>query len=201
MPEGILKNFDISGKIKDILNNHSIKMPEEFEYFAQKEEEKPKKVSPKKEQEAIEYAQELKAIKDKESPTEEDVKRAKELKRKIERIYSKETLTKILERGSILEFIKKLEEETHQKIEDASYIHSQPDGTLAGQVQLEDGRWVPFQGDKLLETIEEKKIKYASNIHSQPDGTLAGQVQLEDGRWVNFFWDGTELKITKKYQY
>jgi hypothetical protein len=35
-----------------------------------------------------------------------------------------------------------------QEIRGADYIHSQPDGTLAGKVQLADGRYVNFFWDK-----------------------------------------------------
>ena len=116
-------------------------MPEEFEYFTKEKEEK--EVSPGKHQEAIKYAQELKDIKNKEFPTEEDLKRAEELTKKIEMIYSAKTL----ERGSILKFIKKLEEKIQQEIKDAFDIHTQPDGTLAGIVKLEDDRWLNFFWD------------------------------------------------------
>jgi len=83
-------------------------------------------------------------------------------------------------RGEILDFLLEMEKIHGIKIKDADYIHSQPNGTLAGRVLLSDGRVVLFQGDKLLERIGEEEIKDAENIHSQPDGTLAGKVLLSD---------------------
>jgi len=119
--------------------------------------------------------------------------------KEIEKIFessSKETFT----RGEILDFLLEMEKIHKIKIINAWDIHSLPDGTLAGVVrfsELRNGkkvtRWVPFQGDKLLERIGGKEIIYAWNIHSQPDGTLAGKVQLSDGREVRFFWDGKRV--------
>jgi MoxR-like ATPase len=110
----------------------------------------------------------------------------KELLRKIRiKIFespSKETM----KRGEILDFLLRMERIHGIEIKDVLDIHSQPDGTLFGKVQLSDGRWVLFKGYELLENIGGKKIQNAKDIHLQPDGTLAGRVQLSDGRWVPF---------------
>jgi hypothetical protein len=70
-------------------------MLEKFEqHFAQikEKEEKPKEVSPKLYQRAIEYAKRIKEIRKKETPTEEDLKEVKRLLKKIERIFLPEEL-------------------------------------------------------------------------------------------------------------
>ena len=61
----------------------------EPQFFAQGKKEKPE-VSPEKTQKAIEYAKEIKEIKNKEFPTPEDKERLLELIEKIKRIYSPE---------------------------------------------------------------------------------------------------------------
>ena len=63
----------------------------EPQFFAQGKKEKPE-VSPEKTQKAIEYAKEIKEIKNKEFPTPEDKERLLELIEKIERIYSPEKI-------------------------------------------------------------------------------------------------------------
>ncbi len=56
-----------------------------------------------------------------------------------------------LKRGIIIEHIENLEKISGKKIIDADYIHSQPDGTLAGRVMLEDEIWIHFfwDGEKI----------------------------------------------------
>jgi uncharacterized protein with von Willebrand factor type A (vWA) domain len=68
--------------------------PESKKQFSvqKNKEEKPKEVSPKLYQRAIEYAKRIKEIRKKETPTEEDLKEVKRLLKKIEIIFSPEEL-------------------------------------------------------------------------------------------------------------
>jgi len=75
-----------------------------------------------------------------------------------------------------------------QALKDCYYIHTAPDGELAGLVVLSDGRYVPFKGDTLIEKIGGKKVKNCAGIHTAPDGELLGKVKLEDGQWVSLFF-------------
>jgi hypothetical protein len=63
-----------------------------------------------------------------------------------------------------------------------------PDGELVGQVELSDGRYVPFKDDTLIEKIGGKEVKSCDNIHTAPDSELLGKVKLEDGQWVSLFF-------------
>jgi hypothetical protein len=170
-------------------------MSEAFkQHFAKTPEQKsPKQI---KREKGSALAEEIKKIQ--ERMTIEGYQRIIELTQEITEIFES------LMRGEILDFLLEMEKIHGIKIKDAKDIHSQPDGTLAGLVQLSNGRWVPFQGDKLLKMIGGEEIKSAGNIHSQPDGTLAGVVQLSNGRWVFFQGDkllekigGEEIKDVK----
>ena len=88
--------------------------------------------------------------------------------------------------GEVFDYLRELEKKLSITIEDASDIHSQPDGSLAGRVLIA-GHWLPFKGDTLITTIAGQKIEDASFIHSQPDGSLAGRVQIA-GQLHYFFW-------------
>ena len=91
--------------------------------------------------------------------------------------------------GEVFDFIMELREKTNEDIHDADDIHFQPDGTLAGRVQVGE-IWYPFQGNELIKTIGNETIENSANIHTRPDGTLAGRVQV-DGKWYPF--QGNEL--------
>jgi hypothetical protein len=73
-----------------------------------------------------------------------------------------------------------------------------PSGMLAGIVELEDGRKVPFRGDALIERIGEKRVIDVNplDFHYLSDGTLVGLVKLE-GReeWSLFKGDAIMEEI------
>jgi len=91
--------------------------------------------------------------------------------------------------GEVYDFIMELREETNEDIHDADDIHFQPDGTLAGRVLL-TGVWYPFQGKKLIRTVDKIVIQNSDCIHTQPNGILAGRV-LVGSKWYPF--QGNEL--------
>ena len=172
-------------------------MSESFEQHFAQTPKKPKSLEQIKEEKALKLVEEIKKIEErmkKEGETPEGYQRMTELLKKITEIFESSS-EETFERGEILDFLLEMEKIHKIEIKDARDIHSQPDGTLAGRVQLFDDRIVPFQGDKLLENIGGKEIKNTSDIHSQPDGTLAGMVQLSNNRWVHFFWDGERVYV------
>ena len=174
-------------------------MPESREKPFPPEQNKPKSPEQIKEEKGLALAQEINEIKQrmaKEGKTSEGFQRIIELAKKIEKIYREKELT--FRRGEVIDHLLNLEKISSVEIKDAFNIYRQPDGTLAGSVKLEDGRWVPFTGDKLLEKISGKEIKDVKHIYTQPDGTLAGKVELEDGRWVPFTGDKLLEKISGK---
>jgi flagellar motility protein MotE (MotC chaperone) len=120
-----------------------------LKHFEEPSDREPKGQESSKEGEGLELAKEIKRIKEKisrgEEETEEGYLRIIELAKQIEKLFSPEMQ---LEAGVVIDVIEKLEKNTGQKIRDAADIHSQPDGTLAGAVQLADGRWVNFFWDK-----------------------------------------------------
>ena len=71
---------------------------------------------------------------------------------------------------------------------DSDSLAMTPDGELAGRVELEDGRCIPFKGDTLIEQIGGKEVKYCADIHTAPDGELLGKVEVEDGLRVSLFF-------------
>ena len=95
--------------------------------------------------------------------------------------------------GEVFDYLRELEKKYSTTIESASNIHSQPDGSLAGQVKIA-GRWLLFKGDTLITTIAGQKIEDASDIHSQPDGSLAGRVKIA-GQLHYFFWHDEKRSV------
>ena len=172
-------------------------MSESFEQYFAQTPKKPKSPEQIKEERALKWAEEIKKIKErmkKEGETPEGYQRMTELLKKITKIFESSS-EETFERGEIINLLLEMEKIHKIEIKNAYYIHTQPDGTLAGVVELSDGRRVPFQGDKLLENIGGKEIKDADGIHTQPDGTLDGWVKLPDNRWVRFFWDGERVYV------
>ncbi|MDZ4205749.1 MAG: hypothetical protein U1C12_00825, partial [Patescibacteria group bacterium] len=98
-----------------------------------------------------------------------DLTEIKKLQAEWEVVY-RELLGKLGEffPGELYDFLFELRAKTVKNIESTSNIHTQPDGTLAGQVHV-GGKWLPFKGDTLIETIGGKEIKDAKDIHTQPD--------------------------------
>ena len=90
-------------------------------------------------------------------------------------------------KGEIYDFILDLRSKTKKNITDVNNIHTQPNGTLAGRVKV-NGKYLPFTGDALIETIAGKAIQDTINIHTQPNGTLAGTVKV-DGIYLPFTGD------------
>jgi hypothetical protein len=74
---------------------------------------------------------------------------------------------------------------TGREIEWANFIHTKPDGTLAGAVKV-GGKTLPFEGNTLITHIAGRVIEEADDIHTQTDGTLAGKVQV-GGVQRNFY--------------
>src|SRR3989338_4973297 len=81
-----------------------------------------------------------------------DLVKARVLKNRWEKKYDllRQNLGEFLT-GEVFDFIIELREKTNEDIHDADHIHFQPDGTLAGQVQL-GGIWYPFPGHELIKT-------------------------------------------------
>ena len=75
----------------------------------------------------------------------------------------------------------KIEKAIGEKIQDCYDIHTQPNGDLAGRVQI-NGIWYPFAGGKVIKKIRGEKIEFCDNIHTQANGDLAGRVQ------INLIW-------------
>jgi hypothetical protein len=124
-------------------------MPESFEkHFAQKKEKKsPEQI---KEEKALALAEEIGAIRkrmEKEGKTIEGYQRITEIIKEITKIFESSPKETFMERGEILDFLLEMEKIHKREIKDAWDIRSQPDGTLAGRVQLSDGRWVNFFWD------------------------------------------------------
>ncbi len=67
------------------------------------------------------------------------------------------------------------------------YFNILPDGTLAGQVEI-NGKWLPFKGDKLIKTIGGKEVEFTQNIQVLPNGDLAGEMAI-NGKWFPFKGD------------
>jgi len=124
-------------------------MPEVFEKYFAKTPEEPKSPEQIKEEKALELAEEIEKIQErmeKEGETIEGYQRIIEIIKEITKIFessSKETFMK----GEILDFLLEMEKIHKREIKEAWGIHSQPDGTLAGMVQLSDDRWVDFFWD------------------------------------------------------
>ena len=130
-------------------------MPEAFEkHFAKTpEQNKPKSPEQIKEEKALKLAEEIKEIQERmeeEGETVEDYQRIIELAKKIEKIYREKELT--FRRGEVIDHLLNLEKISSVEIKDAFNIYRQPDGTLAGRVELEDGRFVNFfwDGERLI---------------------------------------------------
>ena len=79
--------------------------------------------------------------------------------------------------GEVYDFIMELRDETNEEIQSCANIHFQPNGNLAGRVQI-NGVWYPFHGNEIIETIVGEKIEDCYNIHTQPNNDLAGRVQI-----------------------
>jgi len=113
-------------------------MPKSFEQHFAKQSEEEKSPEQIKKEKGLALAQEIKEIQErmeKEGKTIEGYKRITEIIKQITKIFessSKETFM----RGEILDFLLEMEKIHGIKIKYASDIHSQPDGTLAGAVQL-----------------------------------------------------------------
>ncbi|MEM2987683.1 MAG: hypothetical protein QXK26_01410 [Candidatus Bathyarchaeia archaeon] len=83
----------------------------------------------------------------------------------------------------VFDHLLKLREKTGKDIVDVDNVTKSPDGTLIGRVLIK-GKWFPFKGDTIIETIAEKEFEYVDDIHSQPDGTLVGIVDIEGERFI-----------------
>ncbi|PIR55333.1 hypothetical protein COU74_01545, partial [Candidatus Peregrinibacteria bacterium CG10_big_fil_rev_8_21_14_0_10_36_19] len=70
-----------------------------------------------------------------------------------------------------------------QAIMDVGYIDFR-EGKLYGEVKLENGRWLPVNGDKLVTAIEGQAIEDVGYIDFR-EGKPYGEVKLEDGNIVN----------------
>ncbi|MBO3798173.1 MAG: hypothetical protein QXZ36_01765 [Thermoproteota archaeon] len=53
---------------------------------------------------------------------------------------------------------------------------------LAGDVSLEDGRQVPFIGDKVIDEVQGMKVLEGSFLFKLPNGEPVSLIKLEDGR-------------------
>ena len=132
--------------------------PEQPDFANQPEKEKEEKppVDPEKEKRGLELADEIKALRAKpqDQMTAEDWQSIIQKAKEIERLFSKEK--ELFPRGSIIDLVEKLEKASGEEIKDADNIHSQPDGTLAGRVELSDGRKLSFfwDGDEKVITNE-----------------------------------------------
>ncbi|MBO3832356.1 MAG: hypothetical protein FGF51_03095 [Candidatus Brockarchaeota archaeon] len=70
-----------------------------------------------------------------------------------------------------------------------SHLEPLPDGRVAGAVQMEDGSWIFFKGDAIIENIEGKEILNTSEdgFAVLPDGTLTGNIEIACGQaWEAF---------------
>jgi WD40 repeat protein len=160
-------------------------MLEKFEqHFAQikEKEEKPKEVSPKLYQRAIEYAKRIKEIRKKETPTEEDLKEVKRLLKKIERIFLPEK--RII--GWKLEG--KLTEENvlaeYKAGEGVSSVSFSPEGDKVA-IGINDGymRVVSLlekEGDKPKVLAEYKAGGWVSSVSFSPEGDKVA-IGINDG--------------------
>ena len=79
--------------------------------------------------------------------------------------------------GEVYNFIMELRDETNEDIQSCVNIHFQPNGDLAGGVQV-NGVWYPFHDNEIIKTIAKEKIGYCYNIHTQPNNDLAGKVKV-----------------------
>lgn len=64
-----------------------------------------------------------------------------------------------------------------------------PDGTLAGNVEIEEDVWEAFKGESFIKRIGGKEIERACILQVWCDGTLVGVASLKDGRDVIFKGD------------
>lgn len=65
-----------------------------------------------------------------------------------------------------------------------------PDGTLVGEVRLEDGRCLIFKDNNLIEEMGGKRIAMVGYFYVLSDGTLAGRIRLEGSdKWIIFKGD------------
>ncbi|MGB9622463.1 MAG: hypothetical protein ACP5PQ_03640 [Thermoproteota archaeon] len=60
--------------------------------------------------------------------------------------------------GEIFRFVKRVNEERKNKVWNIKEVFLLTDGTMAGVVELEDHKCVPFKGEVLVERFNEKMI-------------------------------------------
>jgi len=74
------------------------------------------------------------------------------------------------------------------------------DGSLAGRVRLDDGRFLLFKENYLLEEIGDERVIEVGNVYLLKEGVVVGTIQLENKTSINFFWDGGHLILIEMYK-
>jgi len=88
--------------------------------------------------------------------------------------------------GEIFRFVKRINEERKNKVWNIKEVFLLTDGTMAGIVELEDHRHVPFKGEILIEKFSEKRVMSTYFAYPLDNGALISGVRLEDNVDVPF---------------
>jgi len=102
------------------------------------------------------------------------------------KLLEKRSLKEDFKPGEIFRFVKRINEERKNKVWNIKEVFLLTDGTMAGIVELEDHRCVPFKEEILIEKLSEKRVMVTYFAYPLDNGALISEVRLEDNIDIPF---------------